>query len=63
MNPIAKDVHEGKIIEYIGKNLIYAKDRCVGRLNRSKNQSASLEAQLDSKNQPAPLEAELDSEH
>ena len=38
INPIGKNIHEGKIIEFIGKNLIYAKDRCVGRSNRSKNQ-------------------------
>lgn len=43
MNPLGKDIHEGKIIEYIGKNLIYAKDRCVGRLNRIKTLSVQVE--------------------
>ena len=42
-NPIGKDINEGKIIEYIGKNLIYAKDRCIGRLNRGQNSSIQPE--------------------
>ena len=41
MNPIGKDIHEGKIIEYIGKNLIYAKDRVIGRANRQKRQESN----------------------
>lgn len=35
-HPLCKDSHESMIIDTIGKNLIYAKDRVIGRANRKK---------------------------